>query len=41
VATIYWKSKEEIEEEQNLPNPPTTEERIDTLENVILQLMME
>lgn len=40
MAKIKWKTIEEIEEEENAPKPPTEQERIDMLENMIL-LMME
>lgn len=36
-----WKTIEEIEAEKNAPKPPTPEERIEMLENMVLLMMME
>lgn len=40
-AKIIWKTKEEIEREKNAPKPPTTEDRIRELENLVVQLSLE
>lgn len=40
-AKITWKTWEEIEEEKNAPKPPTTEDRIRELENLVVQLSLE
>ena len=39
MAQIKWKTKVEIEEEDNKPKEPTEKERIDMLENIILMMM--
>lgn len=41
MAVIGWKTQEEIEEEQNKPHPPTSEERLAELENAFLMLLLE
>ena len=40
MATIEWKTKEEIENEKNQPSKPTTEERLQQAEDTILFLLM-
>lgn len=40
-AKITWKTWEEIEEEKNAPKPPTVEDRIRELENLVVQLSLE
>lgn len=40
VATIKWKSQEEIEQEKNAPKPPSTEERLEALELAVLEMVL-
>lgn len=39
MAQIKWKTKTEIEEEKNKPKEPTTEERLQQAEDIILFLL--
>lgn len=41
MAEIAWITKEEIELEENKPQPPSDKERITELENIILTLLTE
>lgn len=40
MAEITWKTKEEIEQEQNAPKPPTQEERLAALEAAMLEMIL-
>lgn len=40
MATIKWKTQEEIEREKNAPKPPTTEERLEALELAMLEMVL-
>lgn len=40
MGKVIIKTKEEIEAEKNAPKPPTEEERIEALENALLEIVM-
>lgn len=40
MAEIEWKTKEEIEAENNAPKSPTPEERINVLEVAVLDMVL-
>lgn len=40
MATIQWKTQQEVEQEQNAPKPPTMEERLEAIEMALLEMIL-
>lgn len=40
MAEITWKTQQEIDQEQNTPNPPNMEERLEAIELALLEMIL-